>query len=222
MTTPVIQAADAGLRRSKRPAADRSRPDGITSCGRSCGSWQRRKKHRKRSCSLPSWRACRYQSPWHGLCFWRARHCSKVRFGRPSIYSVLRWRSRKSLRPPDAEKTAFSAYRGDPVTEGAELGALSFGDRQPEEQGMTFQELANPAELQRPQRSGEGIQERHPESKYNTSTCGAYGRCWTSNRLFRRHSGKSGQESGSCTPQKDVNQITAEPRFPYRGSAVLY
>ena len=77
------------------------------------------------------------------------------------------------------------------------------------------------AALQRPQRSGEGIQERHPESKTTPPR-----------RSLRSVAGHPTDSSGGTAgsragvwflyPAKDVDQITAEPRFPYRGSAVLY
>lgn len=70
------------------------------------------------------------------------------------------------------------------------------GIGQPEEQGMTFQERPS-AELQRPQRSGEGIQACHPETEttpprrslrpvagHPASTSGDAERCRAGDRLL--------------------------------------
>ena len=85
------------------------------------------------------------------------------------LRQVLRRRPCKSLRPPDAEKTAFSAYRGGPVTEGTESGALPFGDRSAGGAGYDVPGAGHPTELQWLQRSGEGIEACHANTEITPS-----------------------------------------------------
>mgnify|MGYP006903627787 FL=1 len=121
----------------------------------------------------------------------------KLRLVRPGIYSVLRRRPRKSLWSSDADETSFPAYRGGPVTEGAESGTLLFGDRSAGGAGHDVPGAGHPAELQRPQRSGEGIQACHPETEttpprrslrpvagHPASTSGDAERCRAGDRLL--------------------------------------
>ena len=113
------------------------------------------------------------------------------------LRQVLRRRPRKSLWPSDADETSFPAYRGGPVTEGAESGTLLFGDRSAGGAGHDVPGAGRPAELQRPQRSGEGIQACHPETEttpprrslrpvagHPASTSGDAERCRAGDRLL--------------------------------------
>lgn len=67
------------------------------------------------------------------------------------------------------------------------------GVGQPDEVGMTFQELGHSAQLQRPQRSGEGVQGRAAEAEKGLDTVGAYSRWLSAQKAIpRRQSGGGG------------------------------
>lgn len=88
----------------------------------------------------------------------------------------------------------------------------------PEEQGMTFQELAIRLNCNDP--SGEDIQERHPKTEMTPPRRSLWIVAGCPDGPSR---GTAGGAAGVWLlyPAKDVDQITAEPRYGNRGSAVF-
>ena len=125
----------------------------------------------------------------------------KLRLVRPGIYSVLRRRPRKSLWSSDADETSFPAYRGGPVTEGAESGTLLFGDRSAGGAGHDVPGAGRPAELNGPSGAEKAYKRAIRKLKQHLHG-GAYGRWLDIQRALQETRRDAEQETGYCTPQR--------------------